>query len=253
MDIKIENFCLVSEAIYPNYVKRIKLFSLQRYLELDLNIPFYISTNLPQEFKEFENHPYIRVFDIDELRKYNLKSYENEILPTEPKELYPKKYPWNLRRFILRKAMEDGYLALIFTECDTKISDYIDKNYFINELLSLYEENTVKTSTKIFDYESMEMNEIFINHKDYIDDLNLKYNKYTTLDGGNQLFFGKNKDSLTKFFDLWDYICDYGYEKEYGYKNNYLSNLSFVLPMSNFSLKFENNSFITQHVYSDRY
>lgn len=253
MSIDINNFCLVSEANYLNYVKRIKQYSLQRYLELDLNIPFYISTNLPSEFREFDNHPFVRVFDINHLRRHNIKSINNEILPTEPKDLYPNKYPWNLRRFILRKAAEDGYLGLIFTECDTKISDFIDKKTILDEFIFLYEENTVKTSTKIFDYDSMETDDMFVNHKNYINELNLKFEKYITLDGGNQLFFGKNKESLLKFFDCWDYICDYGYEKIHGYKNNYLSNLSFILPMTNFSLKFEKNSFITQHVYSDRY
>lgn len=249
----IGNFCLVSEANYPNYVKRIKQFSIQRYLELDLQIPFYISTNFINEFKEFENHPHIRVYDIDDLRSQNVNSLSNEILPIKPIDLYPKKYPWNLRRFILRKAAQDGYIGLIFTECDTKISDFMDNKSIKEEFLSQYEENTVKTSTKIFDYEFMKFDEMFLNHQNYIDDLKLTFMNYRTLDGGNQLYFGKNKESLMNFFNNWDYITDYGYQKEYGYKNNYLSNLSFVIPMSDFNLKFEMNSFITQHVHSDRY
>ena len=47
-----DKFCFLSEAHYPNYTRRLKEFNLKRYLELGLNIPFYISTNRPEDFIE---------------------------------------------------------------------------------------------------------------------------------------------------------------------------------------------------------
>jgi hypothetical protein len=248
--------CFLSEANYSNYAKRIKEFNIKKYLELGLDIPFYISTNVIEEFKEYENHPLIRVFDINELRKDNSNSIKNELLPENPTGLYPSRYPWNLRRFILRKAVEDGFNALHFLECDTRIKNHLNKEDIENTLLSLYSPNTVKTSSARFVYKHRHPNqELFYYHPNYIDDLNFTFDDddYDTLDGTNQLYFGENTESLIKFLDNWDFICDYGYEKSYGYKTGYLSNLSFVIPMSNFKLIHTDTPFETHHVFEDRY
>jgi hypothetical protein len=250
------NICFLTEANYPNYVKRVKEYNIKRFLELGLDIPFYISTNLKEEFSEYDNHPLIRVFDIEDLRKDNEKSKINEPLPSDPTGLYPARYPWNLRRFILRKAAEDGYLGLYFLECDTKVKDNVVREDVMKHLINLYEPNTIKSSSARFVYKHRHPSqELFYNHKNYIDDLNLNFTEddYDTLDGTNQLFFGENKESFLKFFDNWDFIADYGYEKSYGYKTGYLSNLSFVIPMSNFKLIHTDTMFITNHVYEDRY
>jgi hypothetical protein len=242
--------CFLTEANYPNYVKRVKDYNIKRFLELGLDIPFYISTNLKEEFSEYENHPLIKVFDIEDLRKDNEKSKINEPLPEDPSGLYPARYPWNLRRFILKKAAEDGYLGLYFLECDTKIKDGVTKEDVMNHLLNLYEPNTIKTSSARFVYKHRyPTQELFYYHQKYIDDLNLNFSEdeYDTLDGTNQLFFGESRESFDKFFNNWDYIVDYGYE------TGYLSNLSFVIPMSNFKLIHTDTMFVTNHVYEDRY
>jgi GR25 family glycosyltransferase involved in LPS biosynthesis len=252
----LEKFCFLSEAHYPNYVNRIKKYNIKRYLELGLNIPFYISTNLPEQFSEYKDHELIRVFDINELRKNNINSLKYELLPEDPTGLYPAKYPWNLRRFIIRKAVEDGFTGLFFLECDTKINQNIEKERLLSLITNLYEPNTVKTSSARFVYKNRhEGQELFGYHKDYIRNLNLKYNEedYDTLDGTNQLFFGKNSESLLNFLNNWDFICDYGYMIENGYKNGYLSNLSFVIPMSDFKLIHTDTPFQTDHVFEDRY
>lgn len=251
-----KKYCFLTEANYPNYVKRLKDFNLKKYLELNLDIPFYISTNLPDEFKEYENHPYIKVFDIEELRRNNDKSIINEPLPENPKGLYPAKYPWNTRRFILERACLDGYLGLFFIECDTRIKDGLNKESLLNEMENIYEPNTVKTSAAIFDYENRHpSNQLFSSHKNYINDLSLNFkdSEYNSLDGTNQLFFAENTEKFKEFFEKWHFITDYGYEKPYGYKTGYLSNLSFVIPMSGFKLKRAGNLFLTDHKFEDRY
>lgn len=250
------NFCFLTEANYPNYVKRFKDFNLKRYLELDLNIPFYISTNMIGEFSEFENHPLIKVFDINELRKDCVKSYEYEPLPDNPKGIYPAKYPWNLRRFILRKAFQDGFLGLFFLECDTRIKFNLGKEKVLEELNRLYSPKTVKTSSSRFIYKNRHPNqELFFNHNKYIEDLKLNFEEeqYDTLDGTNQIFFSETYNDFEIFFDNWNKITEYGYEKPYGYKTGYLSNLSFIIPMSGFRLIHEDTPFETHHVFEDRY
>lgn len=249
-------FCFLSEANYLNYTKRLKEFNIKRYLELGLDIPFYISTNMKSEFKEYEDNPLIKVFDIDELRIDNHNSIKNELLPDNPTGIYPARYPWNLRRFILEKAANDGYLGLFFLECDTKIKDGVTKEDLLSHLHNLYEPNTVKTSAARFVYKYRHPSqELFSQHNIYIDDLNLEFNEddYDTLDGTNQLFFAKSKDDFVEFFKNWNFIADYGYEKKHGYKSGYLSNLSFVIPMSNFKLINTDTMFITEHDYNDRY
>lgn len=249
-------FCFLSEANYPNYVKRIKEFNIKKFLELELEIPFYISTNMKDSFNEYVDHPYIKVFDINELRSKNSNSLSYEKLPQDPIGIYPAKYPWNLRRFILRKAVEDGYNALCFIECDTKVHDSCDKIILMEKLHKLYEPNTVKTSSARFVFKNRHPSqELFYYHKNYIEDLKLQFNEeeYDTLDGTNQLFFGRDIKNLEVFLDNWDFIADYGYEKDYGYKSGYLSNLSFVIPMSNFKLIHTETPFITNHVFEDRY
>jgi molybdopterin-guanine dinucleotide biosynthesis protein A len=60
-------------------------------------------------------------------------------------------------------------------------------------------------------------------------------------------------ESLVKFITNWNFIADYGYKKPYGYKTGYLSNLSFVIPMSGFELIHTETPFITEHKFDDRY
>lgn len=252
----INNFCFLSEANYPNYVNRIQQYSIPRYLELNINIPFYISTNYKNLFKEeYLNHEYIKIYDIEELRKNNIKSQNYELLPSDPTGIYPARYPWNLRRFILEKAIDDGYLGLFFIECDTKIHPGINKNRLIELMNNLYTPNTVKTSSARFVYKNRSPACVFDYHNEYIKDLKFNFNDedYDSLDGTNQLFFGKDTESLKQFINNWHLISDYGYEKPWGYKSGYLSNLSFIIPMSNFKLIHTETPFITEHSFDDRY
>lgn len=252
----LSKFCLAVDCMYPNYVKRFKNFNLKQYLDLDLNIPYYIQTNMPNEFSEYEDHPLIRVFDIEDLRSSDSESIKNEPLPENPKGLYPALYPWNLRRFILRKAIEDGYLGIFAIECDTRTRAAMNKDQVLQSFVNLYTPNTVKTSSARFVYKNRHPSaELFYYHPKYIEDLKLNFNEdqYDTLDGTNQIFFGENTESLLNFVNNWDFICNYGYSVPYGYKTGYLSNLSFVIPMSNFTLIHTDTPFETHHAFEDRY
>jgi hypothetical protein len=243
------NYCFVSEANYPNYVDRVKKYTIKRYLELNIDIPYYISTNLKDEFKEFENHPFIKIFDINELR--NHESLQYEILPADPTGIYPRGYPWNIRRFIIRKAVEDGYDGIIALDIDTIVKEHINKDMVYSHLNHIYEKNTVQTSCCIYRYDPK--NSLFGYHVQYMNDLKIHFEdeQMNTLDGPIQLYFG-DKESLTLFLDNWDFLTYYGY-KNNGYTNSYLSNISFAIPMSNFKLKHNDTPFYTHHFNEDRY
>lgn len=249
--------CFATEANYLNYTKRVKKYNIDRFLRLGLDgIPFYISTNLKSEFQEFSGHNLIKVFDIEELRRDNINSKKYELLPEDPTGLYPARYPWNLRRFIIRKAAEDGFDAVFFLECDTKVSENIENSQLLSQLKRLYEPNTVKTSSSRFVYKTRHPGqELFHLHEEYIKELNLNFgeDQFDTLDGTNQLFFGETPQSLLKFLDIWDFISDFGYIRQRGYKTGYLSNLSFIIPMAGYRLIHTETPFVTEHVFEDRY
>lgn len=249
--------CFATEANYLNYTNRVKKYNIDRFLRLGLeNVPFYISTNLKKEFQEYESHSSVRVFDVNELRINDIKSQTYELLPEDPTGLYPARYPWNLRRFIIRKAAEDGFDAVFFLECDTKVSENIEKDKLLTCLQNLYEPDTVKTSSSRFVYKTRHPGqELFHLHEEYMRELNLNFtdDQLDTLDGTNQLFFGQNPQSLLKFLDNWDFMANFGYERLRGYKTGYLSNLSFVIPMSGYRLIHTDTPFVTDHVFEDRY
>lgn len=248
--------CFLYEAIYDNYINRLKTYSLKRYFELDLDIPVYISTNDVNKFSEYANDSRIRIFDINELRRDHPTSFKYENLPSVPPENFYYYFPLNLRRFIMKQAIEDGYTSLFALECDVKIMDGLDQISFINWAQDLYEPNTVKTSCSIYPYpNSVNSNHLHCSHDQYISDLNLNFepSQYDTPDGPMLCFFGKDTASLQKFYNIWDELTTYGYEKPYGYTRMNLSNLSFTIPMSGFRLQSQSCPFQIEHHYEDRY
>jgi hypothetical protein len=252
--------CFATEVTYPNYVNRIKLSSLKDFLDkklYDFGISYYISTNIPNEFSEYHSNDFIKVFDVEDLRKNNNKSKELELLPEDPKGLYPSKYPWNLRRFIIEQAAIDGFDYIIYVDADNQFHTHLTGEQIFNELKLRYEPNTVKTNSAIFKYSNKTPNDVFNYHDDYIKYFNLDFNvdDYDTLDGPCQVFIGDSNQDILRFVENWNKFTTFGYEKEYGYGygNNKHGNLSFVIPVSGFKLKWESFPFYPNHKVEDRY
>jgi hypothetical protein len=62
--------CFATEVTYHSYVNRIKVSSLKDFLDkklYDFEISYYISTNMPNEFSEYESNEYIKVFDVENI------------------------------------------------------------------------------------------------------------------------------------------------------------------------------------------
>lgn len=255
MNLKI---CFATEVNYPNYVNRIKTSSLKDFIDKKLNeknISYYISTNMPNNFGEYKNNESIKIFDINELRSDESKKYE--LLPENPTGLYPSKYPWNLRRTIIQKAAEDGFNYIIYIDADNVIGYNLNCEEIYNNIVHNYEPNTVQTNSSIFRYSNKKPDDVFQYHDNYIKHfgLTLQEEEYDTLDGPVQVFIGNTNDDIIRLTNLWEKFAIFGYKKDYGYgyDNNKHGNLSFVIPMSGFKLKWKNFPFYQNHKPEDRY
>lgn len=257
MKIKI---CFATEVTYPNYVNRIKNSSLKCFLDKkldELDIYYYISTNLPNNFTEYESNEKIKIFDVNKLREDNYESNKFELLPEDPYGLYPSKYPWNLRRFIIEKAAKDGFNYVIYIDADTVFKNDLSQQEFYNQIVSAYEPNTVKTNSTIFKYITKSPGDVFNFHDEYIKHFNLNFEEddYDTIDGPCQVFMGYTNYDILRITENWNKFTIFGYKQEfgYGYANNKHGNLSFVIPVSGFKLKWQGYPFYPNHVASDRY
>ena len=204
----------------PNYVNRIKKSSLKCFLDKkldELDFYYYISTNLPNNFEEYSSNDKIRVFDIDKLRDGNNESKELELFPEDPTGLYPARYPWNCRRFIVEKAAKDGFDYVIYIDADTVFREDLSTEEFYNQIVANYEPNTVKTNSTIFRYKTKSPGDVFNFHDLYINHFNLNFeeDQYDTIDGPCQVFMGKSNEDILRFTFNWNKFAIFGYKKEF--------------------------------------
>lgn len=252
--------CFATEVTYPNYVNRIKKSSLKWFLETGMDkkdISYYISTNLPNEFKEYSDNDSIKVFDVESLRENHPISKQYELFPEDPTGIYPARYPWNMRRFIIEKAALDGFNYVVYIDADNMVQAGFDSENIYEILRRNFEPNTVQTNSTIFRYEGRKPDDVFQHHDNYIQHFNLNFESedYDTIDGPCQVFMGESNEDILRFMNNWHKFTEFGYRKEYGfgYGNNKHGVLSFVIPVSNFKLKWKAFPFHPHHIYEDRY
>jgi GR25 family glycosyltransferase involved in LPS biosynthesis len=260
LDLKQSNkICFVLDTHYKNYTDRLKKTSLKSFIDMKLyeqNIDFLISTNLPNEFSEYKSE-HIKVFDIEDLRKEYPISQTYEKLPESPYGLYPGKFPWNIERFILKKAGELGYNYVINLDSDVIIHENFNAESLKKELDRIYTENTLMTNQAIFQYERGSNFEVFNQHDSYKKhfDLNYEDTMFNSPDGPVLLYMGKTNQDIINFANKWNELTEFGYKKEFGfgYDSVVCGNWSLTTPMVGFKLKWNELPFIPHHVYEDRY
>jgi hypothetical protein len=252
--------CFETELKYQNFVNRIKTTSLGSFLSKGLDkagVSYYIATNLPDNLSEYKDNDSIKVFDIEDLRKDKPLSIKHELLPEDPTGIYPSKYPWNLRRFIIEKAAMDGFDFIIYVDADNTINLNVNLEDILTSFKSNYEPNTVQTNSAVFKYSNGTPHDVFQYHDEYkkLFDFKFDVDDYDTLDGPVQVFIGETNESILKFTSNWHKFAEFGYEKEFGfgYDNNKHGNLSFVIPLSGFKLKWRSYPFFQDHRPEDRY
>lgn len=252
--------CFATDVNYPNYTSRIQKSSLKFFLDkrlYDYDISYYISTNIVEDLIHLDGNNNIKVFDINLLRKEKDVSLQFEILPDDPNGIYPSKYPWNIRRFIIEKAAIDGFDYIVYIDADTILKENIESYEIYNQLVSKFENNCVKTNCSIFEYDENSNAEHFQQHSQYIEYLNKKFDKeeLNTLDKPCMIFMSDEHKNIIELVNNWHKFTEFGYEKNngFGYGNNIHANLSFVIPTSNFKLKFDNFPFFANHISEDRY
>lgn len=251
--------CFVLDTHYPNYTKRLKTTSLKDYIDFnlkDLGVGFIITTNRPEDFEDYTSKG-VMVYDIDELRKDHKTSIKYEILYEDPTGIYPSKFPWNLERFGLKKAAELGYNIVVNLDSDVKFNTEYDVLNFVDYLNSIYEENTIVTNQAIFKYEKNSQNEIFHLHEKYKEHFNLNYEdyQYDSLDGPVIIYMGKTSEDIIRYFNVWNMLTDFGYEKEFGfgYEGIVCGNWSLSIPMTSYKLRWESLPLTAFHKFEDRY
>lgn len=255
----MNKICLVLDSHYDNYTKRLKSNILKSFLDLNLSdygFGLLISTNKPENFGDINNSS-IKIYNIDELRKDYPISLEYELLPENPEGLYPSRFPWNLERFILRKAGELGYNYVINLDSDVVLNYVTSGQQLLDILNSSYKENVVATNQALYHYTKNSQNEIFHLHEKYINHFNLNFDEsqYTTLDGPVLAYMGKSAEDIIRYADVWNRFVEFGYKKEYGfgYGNIVCGNWSLTIPNSNFELRWMELPFVPHHKYEDRY
>lgn len=249
--------CFVSDTHYPKYVSRLKKHALNSYFKsgLDkLGVNYYISTNCVNDLNDI-NNANVKVFDIDILRA-NHESLNLEILPEDPTGIYPRWFPWNLERFIYKKAIEDGFDYIINLDADVLFKEVFDSpESMLSYLESLYELNVIATNQAIFSYKNRSPSEVFHLHEKYFSQFNITpdEDKLNSLDGPVVALMG-NQENLNKFVDNWDELTVFGYKKEYGYgyDTNVCGNWSLAIAMSDFTLKWKDFPFYPDHKVEDR-
>ena len=146
--------CFATDVNYPNYTKRIQTSSLKFFIDkklYDYDISYYISTNMVEDLIHLDGINNVKIFDNSELRKNNLSSLEFEKLPEDPNGIYPSKYPWNIRRFVIEQAANDGFNYIIYIDSDTILKENIESDEIYNQIISKFENNHVKTNNSIFE------------------------------------------------------------------------------------------------------
>lgn len=253
-------FVLAVEATYPNYIKRSKTNCIKSYLALELdkqNVPLYILTNDINEYAEYRDISAIKVFDVNEIRIDFPESLAYETYPEDPTGIYPAKYPFNVRRFLVRQAGLDGFCGCYCVDADVVLHPSVDKSSVLKYLEGLYEPKTLSTNAAIFRYEPGSRAEVFQYHSRYIERFNLNYTdeQYNVPDGPSMFFMGETPQDLLNIFNKWNYFAILGYKKEAGYGPESLlyANLSFTLPQLGFITREKPLIFYPDHHYEDRY
>jgi len=250
--------CFVADCHYPNYTQRLKSNLIKTFLDFGLDkngLHFLISTNRPQDFEDIQNEN-IHVFDVDELRKDYPVSKEFEILPEDPTGIYPSRFPWNLERFLLKKASDMGFNYIINFD-----SDVVTRAVSAEQLMKYFENNFypnhVMTNQALMTYTKGSTNEIFHLHDRYIEKFNIiaEESDFTTWDGPVIAYMGETSQDIKNYFDVWNNLVEYGYKKEdgFGYGGIVCGVWSLSIPLSGFKLKWNDIPFYPEHKYSDRY
>jgi len=253
-------YCIASEAHYPNYTKRVKENSLKSYFNLELdkkNIPYYISTNRIQDFDEFKDHPTVKIIDINEARRDVPESFNYELYPDDPTGIYPARYPWNMRRFLVRRAGLDGLCGCYVIDADSVSHPSISKDNFVDHMDKIYEPKVCGSNAAIFKYSPGSTFEVFARHDAYIKHFGFTFtpDQYTTIDGPAMFFMGETSQDLINLYEKWNFFALFGYKKEFGFgcESNFHTNLSFTFPSVGFTVKEKPLPFYPEHHYEDRY
>lgn len=253
-NIHKETICISAEAMYKNYTDQIKVKLLNPIIEskmLGKAFKILVSTNLPEEFREYSNKDGIHILDIRTAMSDISKKFEALPSNSEPK-LYPQKYPWNLERFAIKEAsiFSNNVLHL-----DTDVECH-DLELLYEKLLNLKKGKFIYTNQGIYEYEE-NVPDRFEYHSLYEKALGFNFSpeRYAVHDGPVTFFRAKDRKEIMQYIYMWNQITDYGYLKPhgFGYENAECGNRSLTNALTDFFIQHVDLPLIPNHDYTIRY
>lgn len=240
--------CIVTDAHQEKYAKKINKKIKSFAPQLDQCLQYYVCTDKPELIDS--NIDYLKVFNLTHLQERDPKTKDYENIS---KTVKYRKYPWNLRRHIINKALEDDFDYVIWNDCD--VSLLVDRSVLFNSLKKC-EYNNVYTQSTIWNFKNNRERKAFYNCDKVIKDLsiNIPKNQLITHDGPTAVY-RLDKNHKKSFIESWDLLTLYGYESKYWNEPNwFIPNLVYVFAMSGVGLLPLNRKlFRVDHDYENRY
>lgn len=237
--------CLATCVHYEKYLNQFKIKLLRSYLESNIPFPLYVDTNMSHAVGK---HPNVHVFDTSSLQDPQSRILEE--LPLSPP--YYNHYKWNLRRFIIKRAAQDGYNIILYSDVDAiLLSDNLEER-----VMAEYKENCFKSASYIWEYQQVPENSVFRHFWQYQADFphwGLTTHNLKAIDGPTNYYFGKSTSDIIQLINRWSEIVYATYNLNYGDRNFFIENQSMALNSLRWSIEPSDHFHRIEHDIHNRY
>ena len=247
MATKNVKICFVTDAHQEKYALKFNSKISQFSPRLSDSMQYYVCSDRTDLIADFN---FLKKFDLSELQDRHPETKEYEKISDTVKY---REYPWNLRRHIIHKALEDDFDYVIWNDCDVSLQA-CDQVLLLE--LSEYNPNNIYTEQTIWNYGQTPDRIEFSGFRKAVTDLGLVTNEseLSTHDGPSAIYV-LDKEHRKRFIENWNRVTLYGYENNYyGKPNWFIPNLVYALGLSDIKvLPTKRKLFRVDHVDADRY
>ena len=146
-----------------------------------------------------------------------------------------------------------GYNVILYSDSDTTLVDNINVK---EEIESIYEPNTFKSSAYIWDYNELPDNSVFRNLFRYMKDFpEWKFNlsSLKAIDGWSNYYMGKTPEDIVNLINTWSGILYKTHDLDYGDIDFFIENQSMALNLNKWEISHCRTFHIVKHEVHDRY
>lgn len=239
--------CFVTDAHQEKYAVKFNK-KIQKFApELNESFQYYVCSDRTDLIEDFD---FVKKFELSKLQDRHPETKEYEAISDTVKY---REYPWNLRRHIIYKALEDGFDYVIWNDCDVTLCDSQEA---LKLELDEYKPNNIYTEQTIWNYGKQPERIEFSGFRKAVADLGLVTNEseLSTHDGPSAIYV-LDHEHRKRFIENWDRVTLYGYQENYyGQPNWFIPNLVYALGLSDIKvLSAKRKLFRVDHVDADRY